>query len=372
MEDTGQATGHTTGFQKPEQSSAFIFHGRWQDFAKIAFTNMLLSIVTLGIYRFWATTREREYLWSQTQFIDERLEWTGTGKELFIGFIMVFFFILLPFGVIQLIVQGALLQGQPEIAGLIVFVLLTLIFYLTGVAYFRALRYRLSRTYWRGIRGGSDDPGFTYGLSYMWKSFAGALPLYLLVPWSSISLWNERWGKMSFGPHRFQSNAQWTNLMKRYLLFYLVPFLLFVGIIVLAVYSAAQGGQAMLTDEAKAVIGMLIAVFTLIALILLPLASLMYFSKFFRVGIGGLKLHNLEFEFTADSADWILFFLGNMAIVICTLGIGNLILPYRNWKFFITHLEAYGEINLDELTQSATKVDKHGEGLLDAFDVGAF
>ena len=51
------------------------------------------------------------------------------------------------------------------------------LFYLTGVAYFRALRYRLSRTYWRGIRGGSEDPGFRYGLSYIWKTLVGSLAL---------------------------------------------------------------------------------------------------------------------------------------------------------------------------------------------------
>ena len=32
------------------------------------------------------------------------------------------------------------------------------LFLLVGVALFRSLRYRLSRTYWRGIRGGRADP----------------------------------------------------------------------------------------------------------------------------------------------------------------------------------------------------------------------
>jgi hypothetical protein len=53
------------------------------------------------------------------------------------------------------------------------------------------------------------------------------------------------------------------------------------------------------------------------------------------------------------------------------LGIGYIFMPYRNWKFFVDHMEAYGEINIDDLTQSETVVAKHGEGLLDAFDVGA-
>ena len=69
-------------------ASAFAFSGTWREYAPIAFTNLLLIIVTLGIYRFWATTRTRQYLWSRTRFVDERLEWAGTGLELFIGFLM--------------------------------------------------------------------------------------------------------------------------------------------------------------------------------------------------------------------------------------------------------------------------------------------
>ncbi len=358
----------------PKPPSAFQFHGNWQDFAKIAFPNLLLTIVTLGIYRFWATTREREYLWGQTQFIDERLEWTGKGIELFIGFVMVFFLIILPFGLIQFISNAAIFRGREEFAIAIQLALFVMIFYLGGVAYFRALRYRLSRTYWRGIRGGSDNPGFGYGLSYMWKSVAGWLPIFLMVPWSSISLWNERWGSMSFGSHKFESNAQWTDLMKRYLLFYLVPFLIVVGGIVAgigAVASGIEGGDDSLGTAGAAAFGIYIIFLVLAFYILLPIAALMYYSKFFRVGVGGLKLHKLEFEFTARSADWILFSLANMAIIMCTLGIGYIFMPYRNWTFFVRHMEAYGEINLDELTQSETKRAKHGEGLLDAFDVGA-
>ena len=89
------------------------------DFMKIAVPNLLLTIVTLGIYRFWATTRERQYLWGQTQFIDERLEWTGTGMELFIGFIMVFFLIGIPFAILQLVAQGADFSGAAGDRGVL-------------------------------------------------------------------------------------------------------------------------------------------------------------------------------------------------------------------------------------------------------------
>jgi uncharacterized membrane protein YjgN (DUF898 family) len=395
-------------------ASAFSFHGNWVDFMRIAAPNLLLTIVTLGFYRFWATTRERNYLWGQTEFIDERLEWTGTGMELFIGFVMVFFLIGVPFAVLQLVAQGFIFRGEPILAGVMTFVLIMLLFYLTGVAYYRALRYRLSRTYWRGIRGGSDDPGFTYGLSYIWKYVVSAIPLYLLYPWANISLWNERWSKMSFGPYRFQSNADWTKLMKRYLLFYLAPFLLFVMFIYIG-YKEAQGGG--LGDGDALALGGIGVLLIFSLYILLPVAALLYYSKFFRVAVAGLKLGELEFEFKARSPDWILFFLANWAIWgiafaaafvpismvmgagaltpetfdqgfqlsaavittlaisgligVVTLGLANALILYRSWKFFVVHMEAYGEVNLDQMSQSETVVSGHGEGLLDAFDVGA-
>ncbi len=114
---TGAVT--TMSTEVTENYSAFRFHGSWQEFARIAFPNLLLTIVTLGIYRFWATTRERDYLWSKTEFIDERLEWTGRGIELFIGFLMAFLLIGVPFIVIQLVSQGLIFRGEVLIAGLV-------------------------------------------------------------------------------------------------------------------------------------------------------------------------------------------------------------------------------------------------------------
>jgi len=87
--------------------------------------------------------------------------------------------------------------------------------------------------------------------------------------------------------------------------------------------------------------------------------------------VGGLSLSTLDFHFTATTKQWLKLFLGDIALVICTLGIGYIFLSYRHWKFFITHLEATGEVILDELTQSETRMSKHGEGLLDALDMGA-
>lgn len=60
---------------------------------------------------------------------------------------------------------------------------------------------------------------------------------------------------------------------------------------------------------------------------------------------------------------------GLLAIIPITFATS--LIRYRSWKFFVVHMEAFGEVNLDRMTQSETQTASHGEGLLDAFDVGA-
>lgn len=343
---------------------AFGFSGTWRDYAPIAFTNLLLTIVTLGIYRFWATTRTRQYLWSHTRFIDAQLEWTGTGKELFIGFMMVLLILFLPIFLLNFAAQALIFRGYEFLGGCLSIGAILAIFYLTGLARYRALRYRLSRTYWHGIRGGSNDTGWSYGWSYMWKTFVGSLALGLLIPWSMMSLWDERWNRLSFGPHRFEAAGNYDKTFKRFLLFYLLPFALFALIVVLALVGGGRGGSG-----GAAALGAVLGL--LLGYLLTGVVALAYYACFFREAVGGMSLSTLDFHFEARTYDWVMLFLGDAALVVCTLGIGWIFLDYRHWKFFVTHLEATGLIDLDELTQSTAREPKQGEGLLDAFDIGA-
>ena len=51
-----------------ELSLPFAFMGQGKELFGIIFVNLLKTIFTLGIYRFWAKTRVRQYLWSNTVF----------------------------------------------------------------------------------------------------------------------------------------------------------------------------------------------------------------------------------------------------------------------------------------------------------------
>lgn len=403
------------GVGNPDET-AIAFEGSWREFLPIALTNFALTFVTLGFYRFWATTRERQYFWSRTRFIDDNFEWTGRGMELFIGFIIVLALFGLPFLALNLFFQALLMQGRGVLAGVLFGAIYIFWFYLAGLALFRALRYRLSRTYWHGIHGGTDDNGWRYGWSFIWKNVVAYLCIALLFPWSMSALWKERWEAMSFGPHRFESMPYWGSLMPRYLLAYFAPigiFILMLVLLVPAIMATAGTNPGNMPP-----VGLMIGVVIVVILgfyVLLPLAALVFYAAYMREMINTMRLSTLEFSFTARTRDWIRLFLGNVglyaiagliaAIPLAAFGLFSqfaevqpgqspfnthpatfiafvvilaipfgLVAPfvrYRGWSFYVRHLEAGGEINLSALTQSATRDLKQGEGLLDAFDMGA-
>lgn len=72
--------------------NGFVYDGRLGELYVLFIKNLLLTIITLGIYRFWAKTRVRRYLWSHTSLFGDRFEYTGTGKELFLGFLIALFY----------------------------------------------------------------------------------------------------------------------------------------------------------------------------------------------------------------------------------------------------------------------------------------
>ncbi len=345
---------------------AIQFTGNWREFLPIAATNVLLIIVTLGIYRFWAAARERRYLWSRTHVIDDTLEWSGTGKEMFIGFLAVIA-VLLPFFLfIQFAFPAMLARGQNLAAGLLVAAFYVGLIWLIGFAGFRALRYRLSRSWWHGIRGGSDDSGAPYATEFLGRTLLTIFTAFLAFPWATTNLWNSRWNRMSFGPHRFEANLTSEGLWRRWLLIYVMP--------ILAIFAAGAFGAMAIGQRVDGLGFGIAAFFAIIAVLIyiaIPLATLHWYAKFFRHAAASLRLGELEFGFEARTRDWLKLFLGNFGLAIITLGLGMAYWNYRNWSFMVRHVRLYGEVDLEGLTQSSTRAPKDAEGFADAFDMGA-
>ena len=136
------------------------FSGSRGEFFHLVRRGAGLELVTLGFYRFWLVTDIRRHLWSNTVVDGDAAEYTGRGKELLIGFLFALA-ILVP------IYLGYFLDRHRSRA-LQAFASIPLFafFYLFGqFAIFRARRYRLTRTVWRGVRFWMNGSGWAYAVA---------------------------------------------------------------------------------------------------------------------------------------------------------------------------------------------------------------
>ncbi len=126
------------------------FHGSHGDLVGLRVLNNILKIITLGFYYPWAKVKELKYMYNETEYMNSRFVFHGTGKEVFKGFIKA----LLMFGVLYAFLLYCSLSNNPTLVyvGFIVFNLG--FFALIPLALHGSLKYRLSRTSWRGIHFG--------------------------------------------------------------------------------------------------------------------------------------------------------------------------------------------------------------------------
>jgi len=123
------------------------FLGARRDYWRLLSRGAVLLLLTLGIYRFWLMTDVRRFLWCHTEIDGETLEYLGSPFELLLGFLIALTVLVPIYGLFFL----SMLELGPigELSGPIGFLGLA---FLGQYALYRARRYRLSRTVYRGLR----------------------------------------------------------------------------------------------------------------------------------------------------------------------------------------------------------------------------
>ena len=79
---------------------AVTFTGERREFRKLVSRGAWLELVTLGFYRFWLATDMRKHLWSHTEVHGDAAEYTGTAKELLIGFLVAMMALIFVLGLV--------------------------------------------------------------------------------------------------------------------------------------------------------------------------------------------------------------------------------------------------------------------------------
>ena len=84
------------------------------------------------------------------------------------------------------------------------------------------------------------------------------------------------------------------------------------------------------------------------------------------------RFSGASFEFNATAWSLITLWLGNIALIIFTLGIAQPFVEQRIMRYFVERLNVHGQIDFASIQQSQAPLDKRGEGLIDALDLDAF
>lgn len=123
------------------------FYGKGTDFFKIQIVNTILNILTLSLYYPWAKEKNLKYLYSNTTFEETPFVFSGTGKEMFKGYIKALGILALLYGVFIYLYLN-------EYSALALLVLYGSLVALIPIAIHGSYRYRMAKTSWKGIRFG--------------------------------------------------------------------------------------------------------------------------------------------------------------------------------------------------------------------------
>ena len=210
------------------------FSGSRSEFFHLVKGGAGLEMVTLGFYRFWLTTDIRRHLWSNTQIDGDGAEYTGRGRELLIGF-LVALAILVPI-YLAYFLTGLEAEHYKAFAS----IPLVAFFYLFGqFAIFRARRYRLTRTVWRGVRFWMSGSGWIYALKASLWGLLVMLTLGLALPWRTAALERYKMGHSYYGDLRgsFEGSG-WEFFKRGWWLWLLAPVALVAWPIAPFIYGA--------------------------------------------------------------------------------------------------------------------------------------
>ena len=360
------------------------FSGSRGEFFDLAKRGAALELVTLGFYRFWLLTDIRRHLWSNTLVDGDAAEYTGRGKELLIGF-LVALAILVP------IYLGYFLIGlEAEHYQAFASIPLIAFFYLFGqFAIYRARRYRLTRTVWRGVRFWMTGSGWIYALQASLWGLLMILTLGLILPWRAAALERYKMRHSHYGDLQGSFEGRGWEFFKRgWWLWLLTPIALYISPIAPFVYAGYKaiewrwwlsgirfGGVRLESSLPKsALIGLYWKVIGWMALLGLVFAVYLALCAVLVASMSGEGL--TEFFKTPELMRSIpLLVLAGLGYLVLALSLNVVIRVYLTRDLWVIVL---GSVNISGIEAAANVAARGdlanalGEGFADGLDVGGF
>lgn len=316
---------------------AFEFTGNGGEYFRIWIVNLLLTVLTLGIYSAWAKVRRLQYFYRNTRLAGAGFEYHGKPLAILKGRLI---------GAALFLLYALAGKASP-VAAVVVALLLFLV---SPWLIVRSLRFKLYNSSYRGLRFAFDgtDRG-AYRVFVMYPILA-AMTLYLLAPLAHQRYKAYQHGNSRFGTTPFRFDAP----VSRFYTIYAIA----AGIVI--------------------VLGILAAIFTAsrmpFLLLLLPVGALYVFS-YVSVNLANLAWnattlgeHRLFCRLQAGRFLWIA--LTNLLGIALTLGLFIPFAQVRMMRYRLEHMGLDAQADLAEFVAGQEQtIGATGEETAEMFDV---
>jgi uncharacterized membrane protein YjgN (DUF898 family) len=334
------------------------FSGRAGEYFGIWFVNLLLSIVTLGIYSAWAKVRTERYFYGNTRLAGASFDYLANPIAILKGRLIAYAVLI------------ALFLSLRFSMGLY-FTLFMAIWLLMPMIIVLGLRFRARNSAWRGLAFKFDEPaGNGYGPFLGWPILS-SFTLSLMYPGMMRRQHEFVVEGHRFGGERFDFRGETGTYYKPYLLALLFGVLLIVGFVSALAGVVAAGpsdgsdapASAALGGGAMAVMAMFYAgFFALMVMLQVRYRNLLW---------NNTRLGEHRFESNLRVRDMMWIYASNVVAIVCTLGLAT---PWAMVRLARYRAEPFAVVTRGGIESFVAEANEQrsavGQEIVDAMDVG--
>ena len=332
------------------------FTGSGSEYFRIWIVNLLLTIITLGVYSAWAKARRMRYFYDNTQLAGSSFEYHGNPISILKGRIVA----VLLFGAYNLALKSSPLLGLAILA------ILVLTFpWLLG----KSLQFRLHNSSYRGVRFGFRGTARRVYFVYLLLPLLAGLSFYTLAPFAHQRIKKFQHEESRYGTTHFSFHAGAGGFYRVYLIGFavLIGGLVALGAVfsgTLAALFAAGGVVKAGPHVASALILLFFAAYAWIFLLIPVVMTLMQ-----NLVWNNTRLEAHQFRSEMKWAKVAFIAITNMIGIVLTLGLFSPFAKVRMMKYRLESISLVPNGSLDEFVASAqTRVSATGEGMADLLD----
>jgi len=340
--------------EQPETSAKsgvlnFEFTGKGSEYFKIWTVNVLLSILTLGIYSAWAKVRRKRYFYGSLKLDGSSFEYHAEPIKILKGRIIVF----------VMYVTWAVLSRSMPVLGSLIFLVFSL---LMPVIINRALRFNAVNSSYRNVRFSYSATYLETFINFIVYGFLSGLTLGLLYPFYVFNIKKHVIKHSKFGTKNFEFEGKVVSMYMIFIKTILVAICLFIGVYI--IYSVTRAIGLVSVNDAS------------------QLAFTMFFILSIPVVLGYLRVSQANFIFSnvviresrfssfMKPKRYIWILITNYLAIAVTLGVYIPFAIMRVMRYRYENLKVFVKGDVGEFVAAeAENIGAFGEEFDDFFDI---